>query len=76
MADTTQNSSSAAEAIGALGALGIAGYELSQGQAVSATLGPGGASLIQTGPASTQTTIFLVVLALGLIAVLAYIFIK
>ena len=62
--------------IGALGALGFEGYAASQGQPVSTTLGPGGAAFIQSGPAATQTSIFLIVLALGLLAVLAYIFLK
>lgn len=53
--------------IGGIGALGIEAYQLSQGQQVSTTLGPGGASIIQSGPAQTQTTLLLGIVILALI---------
>lgn len=73
---TPVSTDNTAALVGALTSAGVIGYDLSQGQTVSATLGPGGASLVQAGPASTQTTIFLVVLGLGLLLLLGYFFIK
>jgi hypothetical protein len=60
--------SNVVSAIGAIGALGIEAYQLSQGQQVSTTLGPGGASVIQSGPAQTQTSLLLIVVILALVA--------
>ena len=60
--------------IGALNTAGIVDYQLASGQQVSVTQGPGGASIVQTGAAATQTSGLLIVLGLGVLAFLAWIF--
>lgn len=59
-------------AIGALGALGIESYQISQGQQVSTTIGPGGVSEITSGAATTQQSVLFIVLGLGLLVLLVY----
>lgn len=67
--------SDTAAVIGALGTLGIESYQLSQGQNVSTSL-IGGVPVIQSGAAATQSTVFLVVLGIGLLAVVAWFFLR
>lgn len=61
--------------IAAAGTLGIEGYQLSEGVPVSTTLGPGGASLIQTGAAASQTTFTIIAVILA-IAVIGYLLVR
>lgn len=72
----TSSDTGTASAITALGTLGILGYQLSQGQQVSATLGPGGAAVLQSGAAVTQTNIVLIVVGLVAVAFVAYLLLR
>lgn len=63
-----------AAVIGALNTAGIVDYQLASGAPVSVTQGPGGASLVQTGAAANQTSGLLIVVGLGVLAFLAWVF--
>jgi hypothetical protein len=69
------SANSLAGIVGAVGTLGIESYQLSQGDNVSTSL-VGGVPVIQSGAASTQTTLLFVVIGLGLVLVLAYFFLR
>jgi hypothetical protein len=69
------SSSTFGDALSALDAIGVQAYELSQGQPAAVTVGPGGATIVQTGAAVTQNTIFYVAI-IAVVAIVAYLLLR